>query len=264
MAKAKGVHQAEEAASSGFLRQPRVRLKSGDRLRFHFLSTGEDDFFGGGRFHMIQMQAQSGKVWTKEILCLRLFTDGEETCSLCEEGHDDMGNRFAVWVYAHFVVHLGDNPNQEEGQEPWQQIKVGQRIMFKEEINEPLMIWMAYGKARVWFGPFREAVVKYGTLLGRRFELKRVGSGMSDTNYSLAVVKEEDLEKKIQKDVDKSGVVITIEEAMRETTTAGPTASQPPRLSGDPDAQEAAEGEDVEPPASDDVPEMEEPAEELV
>ena len=77
MAKGKGIHQAEDAASAGFLRQPKVRLKSGDRVRFHFLSTGEDDFFGGGRFHTFQQKTQAGKTWTKEVLCVRACTDGE-------------------------------------------------------------------------------------------------------------------------------------------------------------------------------------------
>ena len=259
MTKGKGIHQAEEAASAGFLRQPRVRLKSGDRVRFHFLSTGEDDFFGGGRFHMFPQKTQGGKTWTKEVLCVRTFTDGEEECSHCDEGHDDMGNRFAVWVYVHFVLHLGDNPNQGEGEEPWQQVTMGKRVMFKETIDQPLMIWMPYGRGFVWFGQFREAVVKYGTLQGRLFEMKRVGSGMQDTDYTLAVIKEVDLEKKIQKEIDKSDVVTTIEVAMRETVASGLSAPQPPRLS-----EEEEETPEEEAPAAGDVPEMEEPAEELV
>ncbi|KKM19595.1 hypothetical protein LCGC14_1654020 [marine sediment metagenome] len=263
MAKGKGIHQAEDAASAGFLRQPKVRLKSGDRVRFHFLSTGEDDFFGGGRFHMFPQKTQAGKTWTKEVLCVRAFTDGEEECSHCDEGHDDMGNRFAVWVYAHFVLHLGDNPNQGEGEEPWEQVKMGKRVMFKETIDLPLMIWMPYGRGFIWFGQFREAVVKYGTLLGRLFELKRVGSGMQDTDYTLAVVKEVDLEKKIQKEIDKSDVVTTIEVAMRETVSSGSASPAPARLSEEEEASED-EASEEEAPAAGDVPEMEEPAEELV
>ena len=263
MPKGKGIHQAEEAASAGWLRQPKVRLKSGDRVRFHFLSTGEDDFFGGGRFHLFPQKTQAGKTWTKEILCVRALTDGEDECSHCDEGHDDMANRFAVWVYAHFVLHLGDNPNQGEGEEPWKQVKMGKRVMFMETIDLPLMIWMPYGRGFIWFGQFREAVVKYGTLLGRLFELKRVGSGMQDTDYTLAVIKEEDLGKKIQKEIDKSDVVVTIEAAMRETIAAsGASAPQPSRLS---DEEETPEDEaEEEAPAAGDVPEMEEPAEELV
>ena len=174
-----------------------------------------------------------------------------------------MGNRFAVWVFAHFVLHLGDNPNQGEGEEPWEQVKMGKRVMFKETIDLPLMIWMPYGRGFIWFGQFREAVVKYGTLLGRLFELKRVGSGMQDTDYTLAVVKEVDLEKKIQKEIDKSDVVVTIEAAMRETVVSGSSSPQPSRLSEE--EEEAPEDEaEEEAPAAGDVPEMEEPAEELV
>ncbi len=134
--------------------------------------------------------------------------------------------------------------------------------MFKETIDLPLMIWMPYGRGFIWFGQFREAVVKYGTLLGRLFELKRVGSGMQDTDYTLAVVKEVDLEKKIQKEIDKSDVVITIEAAMRETISSGSASPAPARLSEEEEASEEASEDEA--PAAGDVPEMEEPAEELV
>lgn len=255
--KGKGIHQAEEAASSGWSRQPRLRLRSGDRARFHFLSSGEDDYFGGGRFHCFPQETQGGKRWTKEILCVRAFTDGEETCAHCEDGHDDLGNRFAVWAYIHFILHMGDNPNQGEGEEPWQQVKVGGRVMFKEQIDLPLMIWMPYGKQFAWFGQFREALVKYGTLLGRLYELKRTGQGMQDTDYTLSIIKEEDLPSKIQKEVEKSDVFKTVADSMRDTTTSGPAAPRPAHLSEEEEAGEEA-------PATDDVPVLEEPAEELL
>ena len=261
---AKGVQQAQEAGT--FKRQPRLRLIAMDRARFHFIGNGgeEDEFFGGARFHSFKMTSQSGKTYNREILCVRAYTDGEETCSFCEEGHDDMSKRFAVWTYVQHILHAADNPNQDEGEgEPWEQVRMqGEkdkpgRIMFKEIVNEPLLIWMPYGRGAAWFHQFHEAWVQYGTLQGRVFQLRRVGKGMDDTDYTLSVLKEEKLPKDAADRIAE--VVQPVEEVFRETIT-GVSAPRPTRVSEE--AEETipeAEGEEVPEGEAPELPMDEEP-----
>jgi len=269
----KGIQQAEAAYGSGS-RLPRLRLAAGDRARFHFLSSGDDEYFGGGVFHTFAMQTQGGKSYNKEVVCLRNLTEGEESCPHCEAGHDQITNRFAVWVYVHFILHLGDNPNSDEDSPAWDQVQVGQRFMFRENVGQPLLIWLAYGKQWSWFGQFKAAYTKYGTLSGRVYELRRVGTSMNDTDYTLATVKEEPLKADVP-------AVTTIEEVFRSTLdgvgskspSLGPIEPEkvvaPGKLSpgmgkrGRPKS-EVEELEEPSAPVASSIPSLDEPEEDLM
>src|SRR3990167_4518739 len=126
MAEKKGLDQAEGQFQT-YARTPRLRLQAGDRARFHFLSNGWDDYFAGGRFHEVEAE---GQTYSRAVLCTRSFSDGEEVFNLCEEGHEDFSNRFAVWTLMHVIYHSGDNPDADG--DAWEQVKLAGRIVFKE------------------------------------------------------------------------------------------------------------------------------------
>lgn len=176
-----GIERVERVFSSGYFPWPKLALKAGDRARFHFLTSGYDDNFDGGRFHVVD----AGD-YTRELVCLRVLSDGAEVCALCEQGHDDLVNRFACWVFCHHIIHLGDNPDPDGPS--WKQAKLGERIVFVEEIERPMLIWLKAGRQHAWYGQFKAMANRYGTLEGRTYELRRVGAGRDDTDYILTVV----------------------------------------------------------------------------
>lgn len=241
-----GLDNARAAGQRAQFRYPRLRLKAGDRARFHFLSDGNDEFLAGSRFHLFKQQTRTGKTYNKEVLCLRVATDGDEACPSCEEGQDETGMRMSVWIWLHFILHLGDNPDAEGV--PWEQVqmkgrdKQPGRVMFKEDVDEPILIWMGYGKEWAWFEQYTAASNQYGTLEAHMYELKRVGSGMADTDYTLAAVKKGKLPK-VQRDKGVEARV-PIFDVFQETTSDGPAAPRPSRLS-----EEMEEGADDGPPA---------------
>lgn len=270
-----GIHRAREAGSQSVFRYPKLRIGAGDRARFWFLSNGEDEFFDGARFHLFPRQTKRGKVYNEEILCMRLRTDGEDSCAFCEEGHEDMALRFAIWIWVDHVLHLGDNPDPEG--EAWEQIRLAAekgkkgRIMFKESISQPMVIWMAYGKEWVWFSQFDAALNQYGTLEGRLYELKRVGASMGDTDYTLSMIKVSKLPKGTAEKIEATRV--SIDQIFTETVSASGSARRPTRLSdqlgSDEDTEASQEGrepsaEESEEPEDTAIPQEEEPAEELV
>lgn len=261
----RGIHRARQAGAQAQFRYPKLRIKSGDRARFYFLSNGEDDYFDGARFHLYPRQTRGGKAYNEEKLCLRLRTDGDEPCAFCEEGHEGLALRMAVWVWVDHVLHLGDNPDPE-GQ-PWEQLrqagkdKKPGRIMFKEMIEQPMLVWMAYGKEWVWFEQFIAALNKYGTLEDRLFELKRVGDTMQDTDYTLAMVKAAKLPKKVAEKVEATRVPI---DQIFTETVKGSSAPRPTRLSEELDQGDTPGGVDEESVGEQELPEVEEPAEEMV
>lgn len=269
LAEARGINRARRAGSQAQFRYPRLRLKAGDRARFWFLSGGEDEFFDGQRFHLFKQQTRGGKTYSKEVLCVRLATDGDERCASCEDGHEDMGLRFAVWAYVDYILHLGDNPDQE-GQ-AWEQVRLKAaggderkgRILFKEEVGQSILIWLAYGKEWVWFEQVMAAFNKYGTLKDHLYELKRVGEKMSDTDYTFQAVKAGKISKEAAKKV-KETELTPVDEVFRETVTGGPVAQRPTRLESELPEDESAEEEEPEaeaeaPEEGSELPEVEEP-----
>ena len=248
----KGIDQAESQFRS-YSSTPRLRLQAGDRARLHFLSTGYDELFAGGRFH--ELEPAQGETYGRSVLCVRTFTDGEEVCSFCEEGHDDFSNRFAVWILVHCIYHNGDNPDPEGL--PWEQFKLSGRIVFKESIETPILIWLKAGKQKIWFLQFKSFAAKYGTLEGRLFEFRRAGAGRDDTDYTLAAVKEEKLSKKIEAEA-KEGLA-TVEAIFRSTVGGG--SWLPPRLV---EGEEELPVDEAIPVTEEDLPSVEEAAEELV
>ncbi len=265
-----GIHRARAAGSQSLFRYPKLRIGAGDRARFWFLSDGEDEYFDGARFHLFPRTTRSGKVYNQEVMCLRLRTDGDESCTFCEEGHEEMALRFSIWIWVDHVLHLGDNPDPE-GQ-AWEQIRLAAekgkkkgRIMFKEAIGQPMVIWMAYGKEWVWFSQFDAALNQYGTLEGRLYELKRVGSNMQDTDYTLSMVKATKLPKTTAEKVEAARV--SIDQIFAETVSGAGTARRPTRLSDnqpEDEAEEGAEEAGEEPQEEEGIPQEEEPAEDLV
>ena len=268
-----GIHRARAAGSQSLFRYPKLRIGAGDRARFWFLSDGEDEYFDGARFHLFPRTTRSGTVYNQEIMCLRLRTDGDESCTFCEEGHEEMALRFSIWIWVDHVLHLGDNPDPE-GQ-AWEQIRLAAekgkkgRIMFKEAIGQPMVIWMAYGKEWVWFSQFDAALNQYGTLEGRLYELKRVGSNMQDTDYTLSMVKATKLPKTTAEKVEAARV--PIDQIFAETVSGAGTARRPTRLGDQLGQDEETEASDEgrepseeEPPEEGEIPQEEEPAEDLV
>jgi len=224
-----GIDQSEEMIR-GVARFPRLFLKAGDRARFHSLANGGpgDPNLLAAIFHSVD----TGGPFPRDMVCLDKLTQGEESCQYCESGHDETRRRFALWVYVHSIFHMGDNPDPEGN--AWTQVKVANRVMFKEEVKQSLVLWLGVGRKMAWWGQFKAAYNKYGSLEGRLFDLLRVGGDM-DTEYHLSIVKEMPLG-----DIEVSELT-PIEDVFRSTLGG---VSRPPRLSESTTTEEMAEGED--------------------
>lgn len=208
---ARGGFEDSEARIRGAMRFPRLFLSQGDRARFHFLADGGpgDPYLLSARFHSVPVPDRQ---WGREVICLDSLTDGEEICPLCQAGNTEMVSRFGVWGYVHFILHTGDNPDEEST--PWKQVKVDGRIMFKETVDQPLLIRMGIGKEMAWFGQFKAMWTKYGTLLDRLYELKRTGSKL-DTEYHLEMSKEISLPAEKAKTAREA--IVPVEDVFRAT-----------------------------------------------
>lgn len=258
-----GFDRCDRILRGDTVRWPRLYLRMGDRARFWSLSTGRDDKILASKFHRVESLTSS---IPREVVCVRSMTEGEEVCALCEEGHADTGTRFALWVWVDCILHLGDNPDVEG--EPWKQVKVGNRIMFKEDIRRPLLLRLGVGRQYRWYGQFRQVCDQYGSLAGKLFELRRIGSGRDDTDYVLAIVKEAEpppeakaalKELPAMEEVFRSSLGGA---APRPTLTEGHREAGGIELGGADDLEEADEVQ-IGPPPDEDIEELEEAPEML-
>lgn len=193
-----------------------LRINANERARFHCLTSGGDDRFMGTKFHSIGQGAQ-----TRYYVCLRVMTNGEESCEFCDQGHDEMGNRFALWVYVHNILHATDNPDQEGDR--WKQQDVEGRTLFREEVKKPILIWLAAGRYQAWFGQFVAMWTKHQDLQNHIYELLRIGEGL-ETEYELTELKEEPLAKKILEQEEIQNLP-SVPEFFRSQLKYGPTAA---------------------------------------
>jgi hypothetical protein len=184
------IENADIAGSRYSVPYPRLRLKQGDRAHFVFMTTGNDDYFDGALFHRYMMPGQR---FGNDVVCKISLTKGQESCVLCEEGYTDRSGRFAAWVYVFDIYHrLAPVEDDEEAEAPqWEQVEVIGRILYRERVNQPLLIWLPYGRKRVWFNQFRHEYDTRGkNLADKLYELLRKGSGRDDTDYKLTYLKD--------------------------------------------------------------------------
>jgi hypothetical protein len=204
-----GMVAAQQQMSGGGSRFPYLRIEAGERARFHFLTSGNTDLIGS-KFHKFGEGRE-----TRHYMCLRVFTGGEEECRWCEAGHDEMGSRFAVWIFVHNILHAAQDKEAE-----WKTTKVGKTTLFREEVKEPMLIRMAAGVKQKWFSQFVNMWTTHGDLQNHIYELYREGTEL-ETEYFLTTLKEQAIPEEIL-DSDVVKKLPTCEDVLREEVTFGP------------------------------------------
>lgn len=202
-----GMENAQAQMASGGSRFPILKLADGDRARFHFLTNG--DALVGTKFHRFGEGMK-----TRHYVCLRVMTGGEEECRWCQQGHDEVGSRFAVWVFVHNIMH------SKQADVGWQAQQVGEKILFREELKEPKLIKLAGGRKGEWWNQFVAAYTTNVDLQLHIYELYREGEQL-ETQYTLTTLKPQAIDPKIL-DSDEVKKLPTCEEVLREEATYGP------------------------------------------
>ena len=234
-----GIARGQQVLQRGS-KYPFLKLGSGDRGRFHFLTSGADHHFASGTFHKFG-QGQE----TRTLICTASLTEANaRECKFCERGHSDTQGRFACWIYLHQVLRVGDNPDQEG--DPWKQAKVPEanRTMFVEDVKKPVILRLAAGRGQAWFKQFSGFwMTRDSNLQLDLFELVRTGTGL-ETDYTLNIVKEMAIPAKLAKlQADLPGIEEVFTEEMRfspHAAGAGAGMGQDALEVGGTDAEEPA------------------------
>jgi len=162
--------------------QDRIRtlyLRDGDASLIRFLT--DVDGVIAADFHTIEEISPRGKRFRK-VYCLLADTG---MCPHCSAGNIPRELIF-LWTYVYQILHKQQNPALEIDSyaERWAQSKFGNKIMYKENVNQIRLFRTSPGRANYIKNSIIEFANEYSTLCDRDYKWSRSGSQL-DTVYSL-------------------------------------------------------------------------------
>ena len=90
-------------------------------------------------------------------------------------------NKFAFWAYVHEIIHT------TKRQDDWEQIEgPSGKKLFKETVDDYKIIALTFGRNDYLFNQLIDVYNDWGSLNKGVIRIKRTGSGMYDTSYTIA------------------------------------------------------------------------------
>ena len=177
-----------------------VWFKDGDQAFLTSVATGEDD----DKF--------------LDHIELYTFRQGNRFANLLKaEGIDDSSvpegtrasHKFAFWAYVHEIIHADKRDDE------WEEIQgPSGRKMFKETVEDFKVIGLGFGRSDYLWNQLVDVHNDWGSLNKGVIRVKRTGTGMYDTSYTISVTaRQVDIPKDV---LTTAGDLPTIKEYYRE------------------------------------------------
>ena len=166
---------AREALRTPVSDQPlrrEVWFKDGDQAFVSSVATGEE---GDNKLDELYLYTyRSGTRW------INLLSDEGIDTSVVPENYRP-SHKFAFWTYVHEILH------GERRVDDWEEIAgPGGKKMYKEEVNDFRIISLGFGRSDYIWNQLVDVYNDWGSLNKGVIRIRRTGSGMYDTSYSLA------------------------------------------------------------------------------
>ena len=161
-----------------------IWLKDGEQMFLTSIATGEENDTFLDEIYLYTFRV--GNRFTNVLKDERVDTSGvPET--------DASGNpvrpshKFAFWAYVHNIIHV------EKRNDDWEEIEgpAGKK-MFKETVNDFRIIPLTFGRGDYIWNQLVDIYSDWGSLNKGVMRIKRTGSGMLDTSYTLAATPKDD------------------------------------------------------------------------
>lgn len=166
-----------------------LRLKDGDLAVISPVPSGEaddprlDNIF----LHSIQKTSAKGPYWTS-LVCVRKMGSETDACTVCAEGGKPQ-HKFAFWSFVHFILHPKQNQDVEASWIEKKNLKTG-KVMFQEDINKFMVFSQGFGMQDYLWNSLVSIWSDQGSLNTKKMTIRRAGSGMKNTSYSLNSIAE--------------------------------------------------------------------------
>jgi len=173
------ITQRRKDTVSNFTGGREVFLRDGDQVLLSIIPTGDDgderltDFWR----HAVQSQNADGATRWTYSLCGKSV---DKYCDVCASGQRAQ-HRFAFWVYVYHILH------SEKNQDSWTEVKskAGSDTQYKEDVNGFRMFSQGFGQRDYLWNQVVDIYEENGNLNDKIIRVRRRGSGMQDTNYSI-------------------------------------------------------------------------------
>ena len=167
-----------------------IWFRDGDQAFLTPVATGEE---GDDRFDEIYMYTyRLNDRWTN-----KLSDDHIDTSDVPDNVRPS--HKFAFWAYVHEILH------PERRNENWMEIQGPQgRKLFKEEVNDFRVIALTFGRSNYIWNQLVDVYNDWGALNKGVVRIKRTGTGMYDTSYTLtATARESDVPEDKLEEIDE-------------------------------------------------------------
>ena len=167
-----------------------IWFRDGDQAFLTPVATGEE---GDDRFDEIYMYTyRVNDRWTN-----KLSDDDIDTSDVPDNVRPS--HKFAFWAYVHEILH------PERRNENWMEIQGPQgRKLFKEEVNDFRVIALTFGRSNYIWNKLVDVYNDWGALNKGVVRIKRTGTGMYDTSYTLtATARESDVPEDKLEEIDE-------------------------------------------------------------
>ena len=167
-----------------------IWFRDGDQAFLTPVATGEE---GDDRFDEIYMYTyRVNDRWTN-----KLSDDDIDTSDVPDNVRPS--HKFAFWAYVHEILH------PERRNENWMEIQGPQgRKLFKEEVNDFRVIALTFGRSNYIWNQLVDVYNDWGALKKGVVRIKRTGTGMYDTSYTLtATARESDVPEDKLEEIDE-------------------------------------------------------------
>ena len=161
-----------QAGSRNAVANQEIWFKDGDQAFLTSMATGEpDDLF----LDQIEMYT---------------FRNGNRFANLLKDDDVDLSivpadtrpsHKFAFWAYVHEIIHTSKR------QDEWEQVDgPSGKKLFKETVDDYKIICLTFGRNDYLFSQLIDVYNDWGSLNKGVIRIKRVGTGMYDTSYTIA------------------------------------------------------------------------------
>ena len=149
-----------------------IWLKDGDQAFLTSAASGEDGDLMLDELYLYTYRA--GTRWVN-----LLSEDDTDTSQVPPDTRPT--HKFAFWAYVHEVIHT------DKRVDTWEEVSgPGGRKMYKEEVNDYKVMSLTFGRSDYIWNQLVDVYNDWGSLNKGVMRIKRTGTGMLDTSYTIS------------------------------------------------------------------------------
>jgi len=174
------IQNTRETRRPGSVEYPQRRevwFRDGDQAFMTSVATGDE---GDERLDELYLFTyKSGNRW------INLLSEADIDTSVVPEDTRP-SHKFAFWTYVHEVLHT------EKKMDEWEEFAgPGGKKMYKEDINDFRIVSLGFGRSDYIWNQLVDVYNDWGNLNKGVIRVRRTGSGLYDTSYSIAATARE-------------------------------------------------------------------------